>query len=142
MKDLRVKKLVSWAEWVSKPNNHCLKGRFQLSRNSKVLFVLVFTLIHMLVTVGLFLASFYVVMANADDGKPLPAEAEILVRVSDVFQWPVLAPLGQIEFLREVLPVYSVYIILPINSLDWALTALGIVLGLRRMRGRRRSHIT
>jgi hypothetical protein len=113
-----------------------------LSRNSKVLFVLVFTLIHMLITVGLFLASFYVVMANADDGKPLPAEAEILVRVSDVFQWPVLAPLGQIEFLRNVLPVYSVYIILPINSLVWALTALGIVLGLRRMRGRRGSHIT
>lgn len=113
------------------------RGSLQ-GRKSKFLFIIIFTLLHMLVTVLLFFWSFSVVMGNADDGEPLPIAGEILLQVSEVFQWPVFIPLGRIEFLGDILPAYSGIFILLLNSLVWALVALIIVLGIQRILRRKR----
>lgn len=103
-------------------------------RKSRVLFILIFTLIHMLLTALFFFWSFSVVMGHSTEDTPLSVAGEILIRVSDFFQWPLIISLARNEFLRNVLPNYSVYIILFFNSLLWSLVALGIILGLSRVR--------
>jgi len=102
-------------------------------RKRRVLFIIIFTLLHMFLTGLLFMASFSVVLANANDDKPLPLAGKALVMVSEIFQWPLMIPIGRIEFLRDVLPNFSLYIILLLNSLIWALVALGILIRLRRL---------
>ncbi|OGO14165.1 MAG: hypothetical protein A2Y53_06510 [Chloroflexi bacterium RBG_16_47_49] len=104
------------------------------STRSKQFFVVSFTVLHMLLTGLFFFWSFSVVMAHADDSNPLPASAELLVRISDIFQWPLIITISSIASLRTVLPAYSVYIALLLNSLLWALVALGIILWLRKLR--------
>lgn len=99
------------------------------SPKGKFLFTLIITAIHMLLTVLLFLFSFSVVMSFSSRDQPLPFAGEILYRISQIFQWPLIVPLGRIEFLQEALPVYSGIFILLLNSLVWALAALVIVLG-------------
>ena len=104
------------------------------SRRSKIVFIICFTLIHMLLTALFFFWSFSVVMGYSADDKSLPAAGELLVRISDFFQWPLIISLARVEFLRNALPNYSLYIIVLLNSLLWALVALGIVLWLRKAR--------
>ena len=104
------------------------------SRSAKVLFVVIFTALHMLLTVLFFLVSFSLVMGSADDAKPLSLMGEVIYALSKILQWPVIVPLGQVDFLREVLPVYSGVFILLLNSLVWSFVFLGLVLGLARSR--------
>src|SRR4030042_2380699 len=108
------------------------------SRRSKVLFILIFTLLHMLLTALFFFWSFSVVMANSDADQPLPVAGKILVGISDGFQWPLIISLARNEFLRNVLPNYSVYIMVLLNSLLWAFAALGILLWVNRIRHSKR----
>lgn len=110
-------------------------GRFDL--RGKLIFTLAFTLAHMLLSILLFGLSFSAVMSNADDGKPLPLGDAILYHASQVLLWPIVIPLGRVEYLREVLPVYSGIFILFLNSLTWAIIALAIMLGIRYFRARK-----
>ncbi len=103
------------------------------NRRSKILFLFSFTLLHMLLTALFFYWSFSVVMGYSANDKPVSAAGAILVRVSDFFQWPLIISLARNEFLRNALPNYSVYIIMFLNSLLWALVALGIILWLRKI---------
>lgn len=97
------------------------------------LFTLIATAIHMLLTVLLFLFSYSVVMSFSSRDLPLPFAGEILYRISQIFQWPLIILLGRIEFLQQALPVYSGFFILLLNSLLWALAALVIVLGVLKI---------
>jgi hypothetical protein len=64
------------------------------SRRSKVIFVIIFTLLHMLLTGLFFYLSTSVVMANADTDQSLPVAGRILVGISDGFQWPLIISLA------------------------------------------------
>ena len=108
------------------------------SRRNKVLFVLVFTLLHMVLSVALFLWSFSTVMGNMDNGAPLAIGEELIISISDILLWPIFIPLGQVDTLREILPAWAGIFILILNSLVWALVGLGVVLGIQKVGYRRR----
>jgi hypothetical protein len=108
----------------------------------KILFTLSFCIVHMLLTGFLFIWSFSVVMANAIDPYPLPVSGKILVVISEIFQWPLIPNLGQIELLRNVLPNFMLYILLFLNSLLWALVALVLFVWIQKIRSRRASHFS
>ena len=103
-----------------------LKGR--------ALFIIIFTVLHLILSVLLFLWSFSIVMGKLDDGRTLAFGQELIIHISDIFLWPVFIPLGQVESLREILPAWSAIFILLLNSLLWAIVALMLVLGIQKIR--------
>ena len=100
----------------------------------RALFIVIFTLLHLIMTVMLFMWSFSIVMGKMDDGRTLTAGEELIIHISDIFLWPVFIPLGQVEFLREILPAWSAVFILLLNSLLWAVIALLLMLGIQKIR--------
>jgi len=106
--------------------------------SAKVLFALIVTVLHMLLTGLLFMLSFSLVMGSAAVDQPLSLVGEIVYRLSQLFQWPLVILLGRSEFLAEVLPAYSVIFILFLNSLLWALVILGIILGIMKLQFQQR----
>ena len=102
-------------------------------RSGKVLFVLIFTAVHMLLTVLLFLISFSFTMSIADTDKSLPLLGEIFYHLSQFFQWPVMISLSRMGQLNNI-PAYSGIFILFVNSLLWAVAILIIFLGITKLR--------
>jgi hypothetical protein len=102
-------------------------------RSSKVLFVIIFTLLHMLLTALLFLISFSFTMSIADTDKSLPLIGEMFYRLSQIFQWPVMISLSRMGQLHNI-PAYSGIFILFLNSLLWAVAILSIILGITKLR--------
>jgi hypothetical protein len=105
----------------------------QTSKN-RLLFIAFFTLVHLVLSVLLFLWSFSIVMGKLDDGRTLAYGQELIIHISDIFLWPVFIPLGQAESLREILPAWSAIFILLLNSLLWAIVALMLVLSIQKIR--------
>jgi hypothetical protein len=108
------------------------------TRSRKVLFVLIFTVLHMLLTVLLFLISFSFVMSIADTDKSLSLIGEIFYRLSQFFQWPVMISLSRMGQLNNIPAYYGIFILF-LNSLMWAVVILGIILGITRLRHQSKS---
>ena len=100
---------------------------------SRALFIIIFTLLHLILSVLLFLWSFSIVMGKMDDGRILTSGEVLIIHISDIFLWPVFIPLGQVESLREILPAWSAIFILLLNSLLWAIVALMLLLGIQKI---------
>jgi hypothetical protein len=104
------------------------------SRRNKLIFIFIFTLVHMLLTAIFFFWNYSVLLANIETGKPLTWAGQLLIRISEIFQWPLIISLAQNEFVQKVLPAYSFYIALFLNSLLWTLVVLGILLLIKSTR--------
>jgi hypothetical protein len=113
--------------------------RWIRSRKGRNIFVVVFTLVHILLTTLFFFWSFSAVMATTEGIDASSQSAKILVQISDFFTWPILFLLFQNTSLQNVLPNFTLYIAVFLNSLLWALAVLGLLLGLSEiLRSRRR----
>ena len=99
-----------------------------------LIFIILFTIIHFLLSFLFFLWSFSVVMGKMDQGDAYSGAEQIILRVSDILLYPVFIPLGQVDILREYLPAWAGIVILILNSLVWALAALALVLWVKRPR--------
>jgi hypothetical protein len=110
------------------------------SGKNRLLFVLVFTPIHMLLTYVFFYLNYSSLLRNMETGSSLTWTGQLLIFLSDLFQWPLIRYLSQSEFVIKTLPSYSFYIVLFLNSLLWALVVLGIILLLRSLWMRNRKN--
>ncbi len=93
----------------------------------KLIFILVFTVAHVLLTLGLFYWNYSSLLANMQTGAALTPAGQVLIKVSEAFQWPLIISLAQNQAITN-LPTYSFYIVVLLNSLLWALVALLLII--------------
>jgi hypothetical protein len=115
-----------------KPSVFCLDSWI-----GRVIFLAIFSLVHFGLFGLTFLGSFSAVMAAASQERSLSSGGAALLRLSEITQWPLITWLGRSEFLREVLPSFSLPVIALLNSLLWAWAVLGIMLWVRQLQLKR-----
>lgn len=90
-----------------------------MKKKTKIILIVVITILHLALAISVMLASFEIVMDKFDTGAPLSTRERILVTASQVLLSPLFYPLGSGRIFLINLSFLGAPLIL-LNSLAWA----------------------